>query len=116
MNDFRGRPLPEPAKLAGYAALIGRYDLRSAVAKAAGRHRRTTQSYFNSRGGFCCRPRHQPAQTLGGDLKFALKYEGLDLIVLAALFRAVEARDLEGLFVPLPKAALHAGSGFSTNG
>ena len=33
-------------------------------------------------------PRHQPANTLGAQLTFALRYEGLDLAVMKALFCA----------------------------
>ena len=33
-------------------------------------------------------PRHQPASELGAHLTFALRYEGIDLGVLKALFRA----------------------------
>ena len=101
VNDFRGRPLPEPATLAGYAALMGRYELRvplpMRLAATAARHNPNSTPEW-----LLLTPRHQPAPTLGGNLKFALKYEGLDLIVLSALFRAVEAPELEALIRATP--------------
>ena len=101
VNDFRGRPLPEPATLVGYAALMGRYDLRvplpRRLAATSARHNPTSTPEW-----LLLTPRHQPAPTLGGDLKFALKYEGLDLIVLSALFRALEPHDLEVLIRATP--------------
>lgn len=47
--------------------------------------------------GTCLPPRHRPEDTLYGHLKFALKYEGIDLAVLNALFLVVEAKDVEAI-------------------
>ena len=42
-------------------------------------------------------PRHKPGDTLPGHLTFALKYEGVDLVVLNALFKTIEAHEIETL-------------------
>jgi|GEM_PF-2343722 len=42
-------------------------------------------------------PRHAPAADLEGHLTFALKYEGLDLAVLKALFQALGPTPIEGI-------------------
>ncbi len=42
-------------------------------------------------------PRHKPGDTLLGHLTFALKYEGVDLAVLNALFKTIEAHEIETL-------------------
>ncbi|MGM0559283.1 MAG: Fic family protein, partial [Myxococcota bacterium] len=47
-------------------------------------------------------PRHMPAETLVGHLTFALKYEGLDLAVLATLFRHVGSEPIEQLVSETP--------------
>ncbi len=47
-------------------------------------------------------PRHQPDPTLGGHLEFALKYEGVDLAVLAALFRVIPADEVAVLVRAVP--------------
>lgn len=43
---------------------------------------------YQADGWHILTPRHQPANTLDAQLTFALRYEGLDLAVLKALFRA----------------------------
>lgn len=50
-------------------------------------------------------PRHRPADTLEGQLVFALKWEGVDLGVLSALFRVLDPRELERLIRHTPTGA-----------
>ena len=81
---------------AGYAALIKRYDLdiipnwhRSFVG-ATGAHR------INSTGGVIEElypSKYWPGDTPGGHLEFALKYDGTNLAILAALFQRVAEGD-----------------------
>ena len=47
-------------------------------------------------------PRHRPADTLYGHLTFALKYAGIDLAVLNALFRTIEPEEIETIFQSEP--------------
>jgi Fic family protein len=42
-------------------------------------------------------PRHRPADTLEGHLAFALKWEGIDFSVLAALFKVVQPEDVAAI-------------------
>lgn len=86
-ETFRDRPLPEPARLAGYAALMAVYDLNvpipltlSATRSRADTKRRDDWILFGKS--------YEPVPSLGGHLVFALRYEGVDLAVLNALFRA----------------------------
>ena len=88
VTDFRGRSLPEPARLVGYAALIERCHLQIPLpprlaAIAARHHPASTEAWQ------LFTPRHTPDDTLSGHLEFALKWEGVDLGVLAALFKVV---------------------------
>lgn len=88
VTSFHDRPLPERATPAGYAALIGALDLAVPPPRtlaAIGEHHRT----YERDGWRLFTPRHAPDASLDGHLTFALKYEGLDLLVLKALFRAV---------------------------
>jgi len=98
---FHDRRLPEPARPAGYAALIDAYDLSAPVPlrlTATGeRHRITEQD-----GWRILTPRHAPEASLGGHLTFALKYEGLDLAVLKRLFLALDPRDIEAIIRTTP--------------
>lgn len=101
MSHFRERPLPERAALAGYASLIDQYGLPlplpPTLAGIADRHRK--QSHL---GWQLLTPRHRPANTLEGHLVFALKWEGVDLAVLAALFKVVPPDEVTALIRATP--------------
>lgn len=96
VNDFRGRRLPEPAFPAGYAALVEHYDLAVPtpphLAGIAVRHHPASTGDW-----LMLTPRHRPVDTLQGHLAFALRYEGVDLSVLARLFRAVPGTEIEAI-------------------
>ena len=100
-TDFRGRLLPEAAVPAGYAALMDRYALQlpmsPRLAATATRHKPQSTSEW-----LLLTPRHQPAPTLAGHLTFALRWEGVDLAVLAALFKAVPAEDVAAVVRATP--------------
>jgi hypothetical protein len=93
VTDFRGLALPEPARPVGYSALIKRYHLQiplpPRLAAIASRHHPVSTQAWQ-----LFTPRHAPEHTLGGHLEFALKWEGVDLGVLAALFKAVPDADI----------------------
>jgi hypothetical protein len=102
--EFQGRPAPERMSTAGYAALIDHYTLRAPLpAKLAGiaeRHHRVETKNWQ-----LLTPRHAPADNLGGHLEFALKWEGVDLGVLAALFRVVSHEEMSALVRSEPTGA-----------
>jgi hypothetical protein len=102
VSAFRGRDLPEPARLAGYAALIERFDLRiplpSRLAGIAGRHHPDSTSEW-----LLLTPRHAAADSLGAQLEFALKWEGVNLAVLSALFKAMPAAEVAAVVAAKPK-------------
>ncbi len=93
---FHGRPLPERATPAGYAALTHAFGLKVPLPRtlsATGEHHRV-----RTEGGWrILTPRHAPSPDLEGHLTFALKYEGVDLAVLKRLFEAVGPRKIEAL-------------------
>ncbi len=86
--------LEEGATLAGYAALIDAHNLRVTIPDtlcAIGtKHKKFTQERWQ-----IFTPRHRPEESLHGHLTFALKYEGIDLAVLNALFQVIEANKVE---------------------
>ncbi len=94
-------PLPEPGKLAGYSALIDRYDLQvpvpSRVAAIAERYHPSSTSDWQM-----LPPGHAPEDTLGGHLEFALKWEGVSLAVLAALFAETDGREIASIVLDKP--------------
>lgn len=87
VSIFQGRGLPEEALPVGYAALIDAYELAVPapinLAAIGPRHK-----IYQVGGWRLYTPRHRPEDSLTGHLTFALRYEGLDLAVLKALFVA----------------------------
>lgn len=84
-------------RLAGYEALIKRYDLdvipnwhRSLVTKS-GVHRIDTSMGIVEE---VYPPKHWPGDKLGDHLEFALKYDGTNLAILARLFEEVAVEDI----------------------
>lgn len=97
----------EPAALsqpAGYAWLIARYDLKvptpTSLTGIAGRHRpRRTD------GALLLPESYAPSHDLAAQLTFALKWEGVNLAVLDALFRAVVADEIAAVVRTAPTGA-----------
>jgi hypothetical protein len=104
VNAFRGRVLPEPAIPAGYGALMDRYALQvplpPRLAGIAARHHPESTAEW-----MLLTPRHAPRDSLGGHLEFALKWEGVNLSVLAPLFRLVSAEDVAEVVQEKPKGS-----------
>ncbi len=93
---FHDRRLPEPSSPAGYAALIDAYGLEVPLPhrlRAIGQHHRIRKTA----DWHLLTPRHAPENTLAGHLVFALKWEGLDLLVLKRLFVAVGPEEVAGI-------------------
>jgi len=92
---FHDFPIPkEGCFLAGYAALIAAHNLPvvapDTLCIIGTKHKKYTA------GRWCVfTPRHRPEDTLYGHLTFALKYEGIDLAVLNALFKTINSEELE---------------------
>jgi hypothetical protein len=90
----QGVDTPSSATPAGYAALIDRYalavptpQLRCAV--SIKRRPAPTQGWKMFSG------RYAPRHSLAGHLQFAMKWEPVELLVLAALFKVVGANKIE---------------------
>ena len=99
------RPLPEPnAKTVGYAALIQKYELSvplpiilSAIGEKHTKYETESWQVFT--------PRHAPDDSLYGHLVFALRYEGVDLAILSALFKKIDKSDLENAIKQEPNGS-----------
>lgn len=102
--EFRGIRLPEPATLAGYSALIARYELQIPLPRrlaAIGTRRNPSSS---DRWRLVTNRLAVPA-ALGEHLEFALKHEGVNLSVLSALFEAAPKKDFETWISATPGGA-----------
>lgn len=103
-THFRGSVLPEPAMLAGYSALMKDYDLKlplpSRLTAIAKRHQPSSSNSWQ-----VLSRRHAPDNTLFGHLEFALKWEGIDLGVLSALFKVVDDHEMVQKILSAPTGA-----------
>ena len=104
VSVFHGRWLPEAAIPAGYAALLEAYELSVPVpitlAAIGPRHR-----VYEAQGWKLYTPRHAPESSLVGHLTFALRYEGLDLAILKALFQATGPETIVSIVHAAPTGA-----------
>jgi hypothetical protein len=104
VTSFQGRRLPEPGHLAGYVALIEQYRLSVVLppilAAIGDRHTKSSTDAWQ-----ILTPRHAPPNTLSGHLTFALKWEGVQLGVLAALFQIIEDAEIEQIVSETPTGA-----------
>jgi hypothetical protein len=94
---FHGAYLPEKGvMLAGYAALINAYQLEvplpDLICAISHKHKRYQKDHW-----LMFTPKHAPQMSLHGHLVFALKYEGVNLGVLRALFKAVPVAQIEAI-------------------
>ena len=93
VSVFHDRMLPErEAFVVGYAALIEAYSLPVPLPDrlALKRHRRYDTDIWA-----VYTPRYMPEDTLSGHLAFALRYEGVELAVLHALFMQTGESEIE---------------------
>ncbi len=98
---FHGRATPEEGMLAGYGALLDAFALQAPVPEllsliSAKNRQYTTEHWqvFTSR--------HQPDDTLYKQLVFALKYEGVNLLVLKKLFERLSEKEIIALLQKEP--------------
>ncbi|WP_156648521.1 Fic family protein [Methylobacterium sp. Leaf108] len=94
VTEFRGRYLPIAARLAGYAALIDKYDLKVPL-----HHEMSAISTKNTRrkedGWFIYPNSMYPGPDTIDNLIFALKYEGIQLLTLKHIFSRFDKTELE---------------------
>lgn len=93
-ESFKGVALPEKAYLVGYAALISVYhlqvplpDILCAISEKHKVYQKNNWHIFT--------PRYTPKDNFYAHLVFALKYEGINLHLLNALFKTISSRELE---------------------
>ncbi len=99
---FHGFPaLEKGSSFAGYSALISAHGLKVPIPDhlcAIG----TKHKKYDYERWHIFTPRHTPRDTLNGHLVFALKYEGVDLAVLNALFQKIEPEEIQEIILSEP--------------
>jgi Fic/DOC family len=101
---FHGSRLPERATPIGYGALIDAYGLKVPMPRTLSAIGPRHKDYQED-GWHIYTPRHAPQASLEGHLTFALKYEGLDLLILKALFQATGPEPIEAMVKATPTGA-----------
>jgi hypothetical protein len=90
-------PEKEDTRNAGYSALLRKYSLsaipnwhESCVVKETTRHTQSVEGRIRE----CYPARYWPGDSLGDHLEFALKYDGVNLEILAKVFQAAPKQEL----------------------
>ncbi len=103
---FHGRIAPEPGTVVGYAALIHSYNLSvylpRTISLISSHNRHYEKDDWQVFG-----PRYLPTDTLYKHLVFALRYEGVQLLVLKKLFEKTDPGEIAALIKSVP-AGLYA--------
>lgn len=105
VTELRGSRLPETAHLAGYSALIAWYDLQLPLPRKLAAIS-TRRRPLSSESWQLLENRSAVPASLGDQLEFALKHEGVNLSVLSALFAAAPKRELEAWIGRSPGGAV----------
>ena len=101
-HDFQGKRPPQPASPAGYAWIIDNFDLRIPTPRRLAGILQTHHK-LEERAWLLLTPRHAPQPTLAGHLEFALKWEGVNLAVLAALGKAAADEEIRAAVLTHPQ-------------
>lgn len=105
MTDiFREHRLPDKGIPVGYAALVERFSLVVPLPKTLSaigiRHK-----VYEKDGWSYYTPRHQPESSVMGHTVFALKYEGVDLLILKKLFEVIDPEEITSFVYHKPTSS-----------
>ncbi|PXY41687.1 cell filamentation protein Fic [Flavobacterium cheongpyeongense] len=91
---FDGKKLPEEAKLVGYTAIIDSHGLNVPIPQTISIVSKKNKKY-SVQNFDVYPPSYQPDDTLFKHLVFALKYEGINLLVFKKLFEKISKNEIE---------------------
>ncbi len=94
VSVFHGRKTPEEATIAGYGAIIDYFGLPVPLPQQLSLIS-TKRRQYKTDSWQIFTPRHQPSDDLYSQLIFALKYEGIDLLIFKKLFEKIDAAEIE---------------------
>ena len=97
INVFHGRATPEEGTLVGYGAIIEKYKLHipfpDNLSIISDKNRQYTTGQWR-----VFTSRHMPEDTLYKHLVFAIKYEGINLLILKKLYQKISEPQAKQLF------------------
>ena len=94
INVFHERVTPESGKLVGYGTIIESFKLNVPIPNKLALISEKHKQYATDEW-LVFTPRHQPKETLYDHLVFALKYEGVNLLILKKLFEKIKPSEIE---------------------
>lgn len=90
---FQGRIAPEESFLVGYGAIISHYKISVPVPERLSLISQKDRKYQTEEWKVFT-PRYQPDETLFKQLVFALKYEGVNLLIFKKLFEILSSNEI----------------------
>jgi Fic family protein len=103
ISVFHGRSAPEPGYIVGYGAVIDALKLPvplpRRLALISHKHRQ-----YETENWLVLTPRYQPEENLYAHLVFALKYEGINLLLFKKLFESLQAARIEEWIIKEPQS------------
>lgn len=96
ISVFHGRQAPETGILVGYGAIIEAHELHVPLPETLSLISTKKRQYVTKNWQIFT-PRHEPENNLYKQLTFALKYEGINLLVLKKLFVAVDKAQITAI-------------------
>ncbi|MDP1747055.1 MAG: Fic family protein [Bacteroidota bacterium] len=96
MPSFHGRLLPENGAIVGYAAIIETLKLPVPIPQTISLISEKNKKY-EQQGWKVFTPKHKPEETLYKQLIFAIKYEGINLLVFKKLFEKLSKKEILSL-------------------
>lgn len=96
ITTFRGRLVPEESFLVGYGAIISQFKLAVPIPERLSLISQKERKY-KTKDWQVFTPRYKPDDTLFKQLVFALKYEGINLLVFKKLFEGFTDNEIKEL-------------------
>ena len=96
ITTFRGRLAPEESFLVGYGAIISQFKLAVPIPERLSLISQKERKYKTEEWQVFT-PRYKPDDTLFKQLVFALKYEGINLLVFKKLFEVFTDHEIKEL-------------------
>ena len=93
---FQGRKLPEDGVIVGYVAIINSLELSVPIPQVIALISDKNKKYEVT-GWKVFTPKHKPEETLYKQLVFALKYEGINLLVFKKIFKKLPTLEVLNL-------------------
>ena len=93
ISVFHGRTAPEEGTLAGYGAIVESFNLPVPIPEKLVLISAKNRQYITSQW-LVLTLRHKPKESLYKQLVFAIKYEGINLLIIKKLFEVLQEKEI----------------------